>query len=48
MDVNRAETSLAHAETQLARLARHARVNFSRFMAHQSGLDRAHKIIKIF
>jgi hypothetical protein len=48
MDVNRAETSLAHAETSVARLARGARVSFFGSMAHQSGLDRAHKIIKIF
>jgi len=48
MDVNQAETSLAHAETPVARLARGARVSFFGFMAHQSRLDRAHKIIKIF
>jgi hypothetical protein len=48
MHVNRAETPLAHAETQVARLARRARVNFFGFMAHQSGLYRAHKIIKFF
>jgi hypothetical protein len=48
MDVNQAETSLAHAETPVARLAHGARVSFFGFMAHQSGLDRAHKIIKIF
>jgi len=48
VDVNQAESSLAHAETPVARLARGARVSFFGFMAHQSGLDHAHKIIKIF
>ncbi|HEY3228391.1 MAG TPA: hypothetical protein VGJ87_04170 [Roseiflexaceae bacterium] len=48
MDVNQAEASLAHAETPVARLARSARVNFFGFIAHQSRLERARKIIKIF